>query len=79
MLTDKEILLEVRSDIKEIKEDVAKIKQLDAVQNEQLRQHMARTEANEKRLDKLENFKWFFAILIGIVAATAEFLRNLFN
>ena len=66
-LTD--LVNEIRTDIKEIKSDIHEIKLLDAHQNASLDAHMARTSANEKRLEKLENLKWFITGLAAIITA----------
>lgn len=63
---EKEILKEIRSDIKDIKTDIHEIKILDATQNASLEAHMQRTALNEKRIEKLEDYKW----LVTLVTAT---------
>lgn len=70
---EKEILNEIRSDIKEIKKDINEIKILDASQNASLDAHMARTLLNEKRIEKLEDYKW----LVGLVTAIFTVLGTL--
>lgn len=70
-------LEEVHTDVKECREKLNEIEKLDAVQNQQLAEHMRRTEASEKRLDKVEEFKWYFAGISAIILGIAEFLRRL--
>jgi hypothetical protein len=55
---------ELKEDIKAIRSDVSEIKTTMAVNTVSLNAHMARTEINERRLEKLEY------LLIGL-AATA--------
>lgn len=69
MIDEKQLIQEIREDIRDIKQSVQKIELLDAVQNAQLIEHMRRTEANEKRLQLLEDFKWFFGGLTAIITA----------
>ena len=70
------LLLEVRDDIKMIKNDINDIKVLDATQNAHLEAHMARTRANEDRIKRLEDFKWYFAGIAVIISATIELFRR---
>lgn len=51
------------SDVKEIKKDVKEISSHIPEIKADLRNHMARTEASEKRLDRVENF------MLGLLAA----------
>lgn len=57
------IIHEIRDDIKDIKKDVEAIKLLDVKQNASLEAHMQRTELNEKRIEKLEDYKWLVIII----------------
>ena len=57
-----EILKEIREDVKEIRKDLTEVHTTNAIQNEQLKQHMRRTEIAEKRLDRLDKERW---IVIG--------------
>jgi hypothetical protein len=56
-----ELLKELRQDVKEIRKDVKAIASHTARNTTSLEVHMARTEANEKRLDLVEK------VLLGIV------------
>lgn len=68
---------EVHADVKDCRECLTEIEKMDAVQNQQLAEHMRRTEASEKRLDKAEEFKWYFTGISAIMIGIAEFLRRL--
>ncbi len=77
----KELLQLIHSDVREIKRDVKEqgsrlsaVEKLDAVQNEQLAEHMRRTEAAEKRLTLLETFKWIMVATAVIAGAAGKFL-----
>jgi hypothetical protein len=70
------LLIEVRDDIKAIKSDVESIKILDAAQNAHLEAHMARTQANEDRIHRLEDFKWYFAGIAVIMSVVVELFRR---
>lgn len=41
-----------------------------------LQEHMRRTEINEKHIERLENFKWYFAGIAVIITAFIEFFRR---
>lgn len=69
-------LQEIHDDIKEIKKDINEIKITDAVQTQQLGEHMRRTEASEKRITKMEQFKWYFGGLAVIITFALELLRR---
>lgn len=79
-MTDKDLnntlLLELRDDVKAIRQDVNDIKVLDATQNAHLEAHMARTKANEDRIQRLEDFKWYFAGIAVIMSAIVELFRR---
>ena len=49
-----EILKELREDMKDVKVDINEIKLGDIIQNQQLSDHMKRTELAEQRIEKLE-------------------------
>ena len=66
----------VHEDVKECKTKLNDVEKLDAVQNAQLAEHMRRTAAAEKRIDKIEQFKWYFAGISAIMVGIAEFLRR---
>ncbi len=70
------LLLELRDDVKAIRNDVNEIKILDAAQNAHLEAHMARTKANEERIQRLEDFKWYFAGIAVIMSAIVELFRR---
>lgn len=70
-------LSEVHTDVRECRDKLGEIEKLDAVQNQQLAEHMRRTKAAEKRLDRVEEFKWYFAGISAIIVGIAEFLRRL--
>jgi putative heme iron utilization protein len=72
------LLLEVRDDVKAIRTDIQKIEILDAIQNAHLEAHMARTKANEDRLEKLEDFKWYFAALAVFMTVAIETIRRIY-
>lgn len=59
---------EIRHDVKLLVSRTYEMDKKLAVYNTQLEEHMRRTEANEIRLEKLENFKWFFAGLTAIIS-----------
>ena len=62
----------IHDDIKDIKKDLQEVKTTNAVQNEQLAEHMRRTRNVEKRVEKIENFKWFFGGVTVIIAGLAK-------
>ena len=72
-----EVLLEV----KEIRKDVAEIKVMDAVQNEQLATHMKRSDMLEKRVEQVDSRiknLWKNAIMwLASVAGLALTLKEL--
>lgn len=72
------LLLEVRDDIKAIRMDIRKIEILDATQNAHLETYMARTKASEDRLEKLEDFKWYFAALAVFMTVAIETIRRIY-
>lgn len=80
-MDNKELLLEIRSDVKEIRREISDIKVLDAVQNTQLAEHMRRTETNEHRIKELEdssrNLKWLFGGLAAISTIIIEIFRRI--
>lgn len=41
-----------------------------------LQEHMRRTEANEQRLQRLEDFKWYFAGIAVIMTVAIEMFRR---
>lgn len=75
-----DILKETREDVRDIKQKTEEIEKLDAIQNEQLREHMRRTEASEKRIDRLEDrelkSKLYSGGLVALIVAIAEILRR---
>lgn len=72
------LLIEIRADIKDIQRSVHTIEVLDAKQNAELTEHTRRSTANEKRLEKLENFKWYFTGLSIIIVTLSKMIEKLF-
>jgi hypothetical protein len=58
---------EIRNDVKAIRGDVSDIKTILAVNTESLKAHMARTTANEERINRVED--WALKLLGAIVLA----------
>ena len=61
----------IHDDIKEIKKDIREVKITNAVQNEQLAEHMRRTKNVEGRVEKLENYKWVITLITTVGAGVA--------
>lgn len=54
MKTDREILLDINNDLGEVKKSISSLDKIAAIQTEQLKTHIKRTDLAEKRLDKFE-------------------------
>lgn len=65
-------LYEARVDLKDIQTDLTSLKVIQAQNQVILQEHMRRTEVNEKHIERLENFKWYFA---GIAVIMTVFIR----
>ena len=53
-MPDHEHFLAIIDKLDKISEDVAEIKVMDAIQNEQLKEHMRRTDILEQQIDKID-------------------------
>lgn len=71
-------LEELKSDVKEISKNIQEINITLAKQHVSLDHHMARTTANEKRIEKNEDFKWYFVGITVLVTGIVEFFKRLF-
>lgn len=65
-------LQEARVDVKSIQTDIIALRVIQGQNQVILQEHMRRTEANEKHIERLENFKWYFA---GIAVLMTVFLK----
>ncbi len=68
-----ELIQIIHDDVKEIKKEMQEVKVTNAVQNEQLREHMRRTENLEKRINKMDVAKWSIGIIGAITAAYLKY------
>ena len=64
----------IHDDIKDIKKDMQEVKTTNAVQNEQLAEHMRRTKNVESRVQRLENLKWIIAGVTAVMGATGKIM-----
>lgn len=80
-------LREVRKDVSHINRNIVDIKVVQGQNSVILQEHMRRTEANEalivlirdenaKRIDKIEQFKWYFAGIAVIITVVADAFRR---
>lgn len=69
-----DIKLEVKTFSKEITD--IKIKQAENTQI--LKEHIRRTEVSEERLQRLEDFKWYFAGLAVLIGAATQIINKVF-
>lgn len=76
-----EISKEIQADVKNCQKRLYSIEQMDAVQNSQLEEHMRRSVANEKRLEKIEDRQFKEKMVVGVVitsvVAIIEFLKGM--
>jgi len=69
-------LQELRQDVRLIGTDIVDLKVIQGQNKVILQEHIRRTEANERRLEKIEQFKWYFAGLAVIMTACIEIFRR---
>lgn len=74
--TEKQLLEEVRADLKSMNHHMVDVKITLAKQHISLEHHISRTEASEKRIQRLEDFKWYFAGIAVIMSVTVELFRR---
>ena len=67
------LLLEVRDDIKKISSDMHNINITITKQAADIKHHIKRTDLNETRIHRLEDFKWYFAGIAIIIGATIKY------
>ncbi len=65
-------LKDIRDDLKEIKKDIKGINTILSRNTTSLEIHIARTEANEHRIEKME--KWWIALTCGTIALLLKLL-----
>lgn len=73
---ENKLLQEVREDVKDLVKVTHEMDVKLAEYNAHLEEHMRRTEANEKQIQELKNFKWFFAGISTIALTVVEILRR---
>ena len=67
-MNNDDILKIIHDDVKEIKDEMVNVKVTNAIQNEQLREHIRRTENLEERINKMDILKWSVGIVGALVA-----------
>jgi len=72
----KQQLKEIQDNVKIIRNEVMDLKIEQAKNSVVLQEHIRRTEANEKRIQKLEDFKWYFAGIAVLMTAAVEAIRR---
>jgi len=67
---------DITDDVKAIRSDISEIKTTMAVNTESLKAHMARTDANEVRINRVEDWalKLLGALVLAGLLAAAKFL-----
>jgi len=73
MSSNDELIKIIHDDVKQIKDDMVQVKVTNAVQNQQLGEHMRRTENLEKRMAKIDLIKWITGAIITLSAAYAKY------
>lgn len=64
---------EIREDLKAIRSDIGEIKLTLAVNTESLKHHIARTDASEKRLERLEQLLLGLSV-VGVLGGVLKLL-----
>lgn len=71
---DKDIL---HKKLDKITEDITDIKVISAVNTNCLKEHMKRTALSERRISKLETFKWYFAGVAVVLTIAAKIIEGI--